>query len=125
MLRRLAADDKGMVTVEGAYAIAAIVITVVLAVAAITAVTTQIRCTDAAREVARLAAAGDAAPGSAGQRIAGDDAQISISEQPDRIVVQVRRAAPLLPGLTLSARAVAAPEPDADDQVDFAPGVHR
>jgi len=47
-------DESGMVTIEGAYAISAVVIVVILAVGVITAVTTQIRCTDAAREVARL-----------------------------------------------------------------------
>ncbi|MFT4042831.1 MAG: TadE family type IV pilus minor pilin [Gordonia sp. (in: high G+C Gram-positive bacteria)] len=112
-----------MVTVEGAYAIAAIVIVVIAAVGAITTVTAQIRCTDAAREVARLVAAGDEWARSAGQQLVGSGAQISVAQHPDRIVVEVHARAPLLPGVSLSARAVAAPEPDADDQVQFAPGI--
>ncbi len=122
--RRIVDDESGMVTIEGAYAISAVVIVVLLAVGVVTAVTTQIRCTDAAREVARLTAAGDDRARAAGEQIV-PGAQISIAAQEDRIVVEVRRGAPMVPGLTLSARAVAVPEPDGADQVDVASGVVR
>lgn len=117
-------DESGMVTIEGAYAISAVVIVVILAVGVITAVTTQIRCTDAAREVARLAAAGDDHSRAAGEQIV-PGAQITVAARGDRVVVDVRRGAPMVPGLTLSARAVAAAEPDGADQVIMAPGVSR
>ncbi|MDT0222603.1 TadE family type IV pilus minor pilin [Gordonia sp. AC31] len=123
-LRRLLADESGMVTVEAAYAIAAIVVMVLIAVGAVAAVTTQIRCTDAAREVARLSAAGDASGREVAQRLVGDVAHVSISDADDRVVVvEVRSGVAMLPGLTVSARAVAAKEPTGADQVVFAPGV--
>ncbi|MGW6036732.1 TadE family type IV pilus minor pilin [Gordonia terrae] len=122
-LRRLAADESGMVTVEAAYAIAAIVVTVLIAVGAIAAVTTQIRCTDAAREVARLSAAGDSSAREAARRLVGDAARLSISASDENVVVEVRSEVAMLPGLTMSARAVAAKEPTGADQVVFAPGV--
>ncbi len=123
-LRRLLADETGMVTVEAAYAIAAIVVMVLIAVGAVAAVTTQIRCTDAAREVARLSAAGDAPGRAVAQRLVGDDARVSISDADDRVVVvEVRSGVAMLPGLTVSARAVAAKEPTGADLVVFAPGL--
>ncbi|MGW9266897.1 TadE family type IV pilus minor pilin [Gordonia terrae] len=122
-LRRLAFDESGMVTVEAAYAIAAIVVTVLIAVGAIAAVTTQIRCTDAAREVARLSAAGDSSAREAARRLVGDAVRVSISASDENVVVEVRSEVAMLPGLTMSARAVAAKEPTGADQVVFAPGV--
>lgn len=122
-MRRLAVDESGMVTVEAAYAIAAIVVTVLIAVGAIAAVTTQIRCTDAAREVARLSAAGDSSARGAARRLVGDAARVSISASDENVVVEVRSEVAMLPGLTMSARAVAAKEPTGADQVVFAPGV--
>lgn len=122
-MRRLAVDESGMVTVEAAYAIAAIVVTVLIAVGAIAAVTTQIRCTDAAREVARLSAAGDSSAREAARRLVGDAVRVSISASDENVVVEVRSEVAMLPGLTMSARAVAAKEPTGADQVMFAPGV--
>lgn len=124
-LRAFVGDDGGMVSIEGAYAIAAIVLVVIIGVGAVTGVTAQVRCTDAAREVARLTAAGDASAREVGSRVVGESARISVREQDDRIVVDVSAPVPLVPGLTVSARAVAVPEPDGSDQVEFAPGVER
>lgn len=123
-LRRMVDDESGMVTIEGAYAISAVVVVVILAVGVITAVTAQIRCADAAREVARLTAVGDDHARAVGEQIV-PGAQISVAVQADRVVVDVRRSAPMVPGLTLSARAVAVPEPEGTDQVIIAPGVSR
>ena len=47
-----------VVTVEAAFAIAALVVVLVLCVSGLTAVSMQVRCVDAAREAARLAARG-------------------------------------------------------------------
>ncbi len=123
--RRVVVDEAGMVTVEAAYAIAAIVVVVLLAVGAIAGVTAQIRCADAAREAARLTAAGDPSARDTARRVAGDSARMSISESGDHVIVEVRTGVALLPGLTLSASAVAAKEPGGQDQVMFAPGVER
>ena len=51
--------EAGAVTVEAAFAIAALVAVLVLCLAGLTAVAMQVRCIDAAREAARLAARGD------------------------------------------------------------------
>ncbi len=123
VLRRVLDDDAGMVTVEAAYAIAAIVAVLILGIGAIGAVIAEIRCTDAAREVARLTAAGDAGARAAGARLVGADATITVSEQGGKVVVSVTDRVLSLPGLTMSARAVAVKEPDGSDQVDIAPGV--
>ncbi|RPA57504.1 pilus assembly protein TadE [Gordonia oryzae] len=123
VLRRLVDDDAGMVTVEAAYAIVAIVAVLLLGIGAIGAVIAEIRCTDAAREVARLTAAGDAGARAAGARLVGADAIITVSEQGGKVVVSVTDRVLSLPGLTMSARAVAGKEPDGSDHVDIAPGV--
>ncbi|ASR01348.1 TadE family type IV pilus minor pilin [Gordonia rubripertincta] len=122
-LAQLGRDEDGMVTVEAAYAVVAIVVAVLLAVGAIGGVTAQIRCTDAAREAARLTAADDGSAREVAKGIAGDRAVVSVSVQGERVVAQVRTSVPLLPGLTLSAQAVAAKEPRGEDEVVFAPGV--
>ena len=122
-LRGLAAAQGGMVTVEAAYAIAAIVVVLIVGVGATEAVIAEIRCTDAAREVARLQAAGDDRARAAGVGIVGSDATITITESAERIVVEVSDRVSLLPGISMSARAVAVPEPDGAGQVEFAPGV--
>ncbi|NEW58155.1 pilus assembly protein TadE, partial [Nocardia cyriacigeorgica] len=56
---RVLGNDSGAVTVEAAIALAAIVVAVVLCIGALLAASTQVRCIDAAREAARLAARGD------------------------------------------------------------------
>ncbi|WP_324290204.1 TadE family type IV pilus minor pilin [Gordonia sp. SL306] len=113
-LREVWRDERGMVTVEGAYVIAAIVATVVLGITAVVGATVQIRCTDAAREAARLAAAGDAAAQEVAAGVVGRSAQIMITGTDSRVEVVVRSSIPLLPMVTVSARAVAAKEPDDD-----------
>nr|WP_198037132.1 TadE family type IV pilus minor pilin [Nocardia sp. BMG51109] len=98
-------------TVEAAIALAALVFAVVLCLGGLLAAPTQIRCVDAAREAARLAARGadsDALP--AARRIAPKGAEISIRSDGDRVVAVVTAATPLLP-LELHAEAVAVREP--------------
>lgn len=111
-----------MVTVEGAYAIAAIVLTLLLSIGAITAVIAQIRCTDAAREVARLAAMGDADAVAVGVAVAGESATVSIDRGAQRISATVATRVRLLPGVRVSATAIAVPEPEGAGLVEFAPG---
>lgn len=112
-----------MVTVEAAYGISAIIAILILGLGVIGAVVTEIRCTDAAREVARLTASGDAQARSAATDLVGGDARISVTTTDVRIVVEVTDGVPMLPGVSMTARAVAVPEPDGSDQVEFAPGV--
>ncbi|MFD4644152.1 TadE family type IV pilus minor pilin [Lentzea sp. NPDC058436] len=98
-----------MVTVEAAIAVCALLVAVVLAANGLTAVTEQMRCADAAREAARLAARGERQRGEeAAGRIVGG-ANVLINEQADAIEVVVSKRGPL--GLPLSARAFAVPEP--------------
>ncbi|MFW0793630.1 TadE family type IV pilus minor pilin [Gordonia sp. CPCC 205515] len=105
-----------MVTVEAAYAIAAMVAVIVLGVGAVVGVSVQIRCTDAAREAARLAAAGDPAARDTAIRIAGSSARVAVSDDGLRVQVEVRATMPLLPAVAVSARAVAMKEPAADGE---------
>jgi Flp pilus assembly protein TadG len=105
-----------MVTVEAAIAVCAFAVVLGLALAAIGAVTDQLRCTDAAREAARLTARGEQDRGrAAAERIAPPGANVAISIDGDAITVEVD-AAPasgLLPGIRLSGRAYAVAEPGA------------
>lgn len=116
--RRLAADETGMVTVEAAYALSALAVFVVLSVAAIGGVAAQLRCTDAAREVARLAAAGDPAATRVGAQVAPKGARIEVRTEGDRVVATVVAKVPLLAMLDVSARSVAAREPTGVEQSD-------
>ncbi|MGY1865288.1 TadE family type IV pilus minor pilin [Nocardia gipuzkoensis] len=107
-------DDRGAVTVEAALALTAVVATVVLCLGALLAASTQVRCVDAAREAARLAARGDHANAlPAAERIAPPSADIALRTEGTRAIAVVSARTPLLPVLTLRAEAVAALEPGA------------
>ena len=118
-------SDAGMVTVEGAIVICAFVVVLGLALAAIDAVTDQLRCTDAAREAARLTARGERDRGkAAAEQIAPRGAQVAIQQDGDTIAVRVDAvpAGGLLPGLRVSGQAYAVAEPDSThDQEGPAP----
>ena len=80
-------------------------------VAGLTAMSMQVRCIDAAREAARLAARGDdVAAAATGRDIAPADAGLDISRSGDQVVATVTSRSILLPGVAISARAVAAVE---------------
>ncbi len=98
-----------MVTVEAAVAVCALLVVMGLAAAGITAVIEQLRCTDAAREAARLAARGERQRGeeAVGQIVPG--ATVVFRDEGDVIKVAVRQRGPL--GVPLSAEAVAVMEP--------------
>jgi Flp pilus assembly protein TadG len=117
---RVRRDDAGMVTVETALALCALVAVLGLALAGITAVTDQLRCTDAAREAARLTARGEQAKArAASERIAPKGASVAIQMDGDAIAVAV--SAPpiaLLPGLTVTGQAYAVAEPGAPQEGD-------
>jgi hypothetical protein len=96
--------------VEAALAIATLVGVVVLCAAGITAAALQIRCVDAAREAARLAARGDVAAAAIGLVPSG--ASLEVRREGGYVLARVSSRAPLLPGLVLAGEAVAAAEPD-------------
>ncbi len=97
---------------EAALAVAALAVVLVLCVAALAAINLQVRCIDAAREAARLAARGDgrALAGGLGS-LAPANAVLQVRRDGDFVVATVSAAASLLPGVTVRAEAVAAVEP--------------
>ncbi|EFV12278.2 hypothetical protein HMPREF9336_02897 [Segniliparus rugosus ATCC BAA-974] len=101
-----------MVTVESAIGLASILFVLFGSALALLAVGDHIRCVDAAREAARLAARGDLGHArSTAQRIGPRGAEISIDEGADSVVATVTFKAPLLASVDLGAQAVAAIEP--------------
>lgn len=81
-----------------------------LCVSGITAVAAHLRCTDAAREAARLAARGDDGSAAA-QAIAPKGAELQIRRDGQFVVATVTMRSTGLPGVTIEGRAVAALEP--------------
>ena len=108
-----AAGDRGAVTVEAALALGSLALVTALAVSAVAAVGATIRCTDAARELARLAARGEPDRGRvAAARLAPAGAQIALTIRGDEATAEVTAApVPALP-VHLVGRAVAVLEPD-------------
>ncbi|MEV0357387.1 TadE family type IV pilus minor pilin [Nocardia sp. NPDC050697] len=104
--------DRGAVTVESAIAIATLIAVVTLCLGALLAASAQVRCVDAAREAARLAARGDRSHAeAAGRQVAPRGADITLRQDSTLVIAQVTASVPLLPGLRLRAEAVAAIEP--------------
>jgi hypothetical protein len=84
----------------------------VFCVAGLTAVAMQVRCVDAAREAARLAARGDQrAATNAARAVAPGGATVDLRRDGALVVARVAVHPPLLPGVTVAAEAVAAAEP--------------
>ena len=103
-----------MATVEAAIALATLVVVVVCAVGAILAVGQQVRCIDAAREAARLAARGDTDRAQeVARRVAPAGANVTVVVDGQAAVARVRAESALLPLVSFSATAVAAMEPGA------------
>jgi Flp pilus assembly protein TadG len=86
-----------MVTAELAVALPTVVVVLVLAMTALFAVTTELRCTDAAATAARLLARGEspATARSAVQAIAGAGASLDLSTAAGSVRVDVRAPAGL------------------------------
>ena len=97
---------------EAALAIASLVVVLALCLAGVTAVSMQVRCVDAAREAARLAARGDERSGiDAARRLAPTGARVQVRRDGDFLVATVVAHSKLLPTLDIAARAVSAAEP--------------
>lgn len=93
-------------------AIAALVVVLVGCLAGITAVSMQVRCVDAAREAARLAARGDERSAvDAARRIAPGGSRVQLRRDGDFVVATVVAHSKILPALDISAKAVSAAEP--------------
>lgn len=91
-------------------AITTLVVVLVLCAAGITALSMQIRCIDAAREAARLAARGDPVAAGAAAVVAPAGAIVELRPDGGFVVARVVGRSPLLPGLVIEGRAVAAVE---------------
>ncbi len=106
--------DRGSVTAELAVGLPALVLLLLAGLTAVLVVLAKLECVDAAREAARAAARGDSGV-TAGGRVAPHGATVSVGPDGDLVRVTVRTAVrPLgghLPGFTVSATAVAQPEP--------------
>jgi hypothetical protein len=87
------------------------VVVLVLCVSGLMAVSMQVRCVDAAREAARLAARGDGSASDAARGIAPAGAAVALRDDGDLVVATVTARSALLPGITVAAEAVAAVEP--------------
>lgn len=95
-------------------AVAALVAIAMLCVGGLAAISAQVRCLDAAREAARLTARGaDQSVDLAVQNIAPRGAVLRIRRDGEFVVATVAVDAALLPGITISADAVAVVEPGA------------
>jgi Flp pilus assembly protein TadG len=113
-------EDEGAVTVEAALGLAGLTVVTVLLVAGLTLLTSQLRCTDAAREAARLLARGQPHEAAAAvHEIAPAGASLDIHRTDGAITVRVSAhpAGGLLPAIDLNATAYAVAEPgtEADD----------
>ncbi|GAA4551519.1 TadE family type IV pilus minor pilin [Amycolatopsis samaneae] len=112
------AGDRGYVTVESAIGLGGLTVVLAILLAGIAALSGQLRCTDAAREAARLLARGQPQEAaSAVHTIAPGGARLDVQRAGDGITVEVGAGAlgGLLPGVHLSARAYAVAEPGVGD----------
>lgn len=99
---------------EAAFAIIALVVIMAVCVAGITAVSMQVRCVDAAREAARLAARGDEGGAEHSARtVAPPGAVLRLRRSGEYVVAVVTSSSALLPGVSIKAEAFAAIEPGA------------
>ncbi|GIG58810.1 hypothetical protein Lfu02_31820 [Longispora fulva] len=107
------AGDRGSATVELAACLPVVVLLLLGGLTAVLAVLGQVRCVDAAREAARAQARGSGGV-EAGRR-AAPGASITVTRSAEsvraRVVLVVRPLGRRLPGVTVSAEAVAALEP--------------
>jgi hypothetical protein len=89
-----------------------LVVVLVLCLAGVTTISMQVRCVDAAREAARLAARGDERSAQdAARRIAPTGALVQVHRDGDFFVAIVVVHSKLLPRLDIVAKAVSAAEP--------------
>jgi hypothetical protein len=106
------ADDRGAVTVEAALALSSLVLVLALAVTALAATAASVRCLDASRELARLAARGEPERGRAvAAELAPAGARLELARAGDTVTaeVSIQLIRPL--PMRIGGRAVAAVEP--------------
>ena len=96
---------------EAALAVASLVAVVLLCLAGLTAVTMQVRCTDAARETARLAARGADARSTIAAGLAPGGAAVELRRDGGYVIARVSVRSPVLPGVVIVGSAIAAAEP--------------
>ena len=120
-----------MVTVEAAIAIGSLVAVLAVVLAAVGAVVAQVRCVDAAGEAARRASRDDVSGAEALARALPSGTEVRVQPERDlvHVVVRVPPLGGALPGLRVTAEAVAAREPavaaptgEADDTAPATPG---
>ncbi|HET6703401.1 TadE family type IV pilus minor pilin [Amycolatopsis sp.] len=103
-------------TVEAALGLVGLTVVTVLLLASFTVLTSQLRCTDAAREAARLLARGQPTEAAAAvHEIGPPGASLTVEQTGDEIKATVRAhpaATGLLPEIPLAATAYAVAEPD-------------
>lgn len=105
--------DGGSVTVETALGIASLVTVLAVIAAGAAAALTQIRVVDAAREAARVAAMSGTVDGRTAGRDVAPGADVTVAYGGTHVTAVVAVPARGLPGVELSARAVARVEPGA------------
>ncbi|MFB9906231.1 TadE family type IV pilus minor pilin [Allokutzneria oryzae] len=111
-------SDRGAATVEAAIAVASLLLVLGLALTGLRAVADQLRCVDAAREIARLISRGDhGGSAEALRRIAPAGAGLIVQQDGETVsvVVEVAVLGRLLPGLRLRGSAFAVLEPGVGD----------
>ncbi|MFB1294495.1 TadE family type IV pilus minor pilin [Mycobacterium sp. pW049] len=92
----------------------ALVAVLAICLAGLTAISMQVRCIDAAREAARLAARGDATWATlAAQNIAPPGAVIDVRRDGDFVLARVTARSALLPMVAIGAESVSAAEESA------------
>ena len=113
-------SQDGFVTAETAVVLPVLLVVLCVALSVLGAVTTQLRCLDAAREGARAAARGESTPTVRGTAatVAPAGAAVEVLLGTDLVTVVVRARAVPLPGalrlllpVTVTGRATAAVEP--------------
>jgi hypothetical protein len=113
-LARWSSGDRGAVTVEAALALCSLAVFLAVAVGALSAAGGSIRCVDAARELARLAARGEAERGRAvATQLAPSGARLALRADGDLVVAEVSADVLHPLPLRIGGRAVAALEPGA------------
>jgi hypothetical protein len=99
--------DEGTATAELAVCLPALALMLVVGLGALSVVRDQIECVAAAREVAIAVARGESPP-----PVAAAVVEISVDGDVVRVVVRRHRSLGALPGIDISATAVAAVEPE-------------
>lgn len=113
--QRFRDDDKGMVTVETAYGIAALFVIFLVCLGGLAVGVQHIQIADAAHMVAREVARGT--PAATAQQLLPSTMQASITTSDSTVTVEIRQAAQLLP-LTLTGRSEMPLEKIATTNVD-------